>query len=575
MSQIIYPVPGVYDNSKDVDVSVIVPLYNSRNVIRDQIRRYTTDDNLVVETIYVDDRCPQQSKKDVFRRWNQRPDKSNPNHIVKLICSLQNRGFGGACNLGAHYAQGRILVFLNADATTTPYWLSPMVDVLKDPTIGIVGNLHIKEGGVLHGTIDSAGSEWSWEHVNFLHMGRHVYHGELLDRPFLFDEAPEDLLQESEREMVTGCCFAIRRSLFEEIGGFHQHYRIGYWEDSEMCCTVREMGYRIVYTPKSVIYHKLAHSELGGHNFHQWNKEYFFNKWVDNGRIDKLVAGNRLVPASTVSNILVRRMDARGDVLMAAAVVPAIRRQFPQAEIYFATKCPEVLEGNPYIDHVISSSQIHSHIFQLRYNLDLAYERRPHTNILQAYADEAGVSVKDCQMYIKIDENIPYDYPDQFAVIHAGATNWVGRDWEPDRFCTIAEAIRTKGIPVVCVGKGGDHLVPCDADLRDKLTIQQLAAVIFQAKFFVGIDSLPFHIAQAAHTPGAAFFGCIKPETRIVNKNMHGFCVQGLQCLGCHHRKLPPATATTKCETGKLDCIKLPAVTAWEERIKDLCNQNA
>jgi GT2 family glycosyltransferase len=405
MTKLIYPVAGLY-RDEPVDVSVIIPLYKSFAVIQEQIQRWVTDEDLKVEIIYVDDKCPQKSKRAVFKSWNKRRDHKK--HLIKLVLSETNRGFGGACNLGADYARGKYLVFLNADTIVTPNWVAPMVELLQREDVGLVGNLQIKDGGEWHGSIDGAGSEWSWEHMNFFHIGRHIYQGKLLEEPYYPHNAPQDILEVGEREMLTGCCFAIRSDLFREIGGFNYHYRIGYWEDSEICMTLREMGYKVMFQPESIIYHKLHHSGAGQHPFAEANRNYFHNKWIATQRIDKFVKAKRNVKPVKVSNILVQREAAHGDVLVAAAVLPAIRKQYPSAKIYFATICPEALKGNPYLDHVINIAEKHQHIYQLRYNLDLAYERRPYTNILQAYADEVGVSIEDCKLFIEKEFDICY-----------------------------------------------------------------------------------------------------------------------------------------------------------------------
>src|SRR3970282_2961298 len=44
-------------------------------------------------------------------------------------------------------------------------------------------------------------------------------------------------------------------------------------------------------------------------------------------------------------------------------------------------------------------------------------------------------------------------------------------------------------------------------DLSGKLNLKQLAALTAQAKCFVGVDSVPMHIAAAVQTPCVALFG--------------------------------------------------------------------
>jgi GT2 family glycosyltransferase len=283
----IYPIEGKYTHNSRFDVSVIIPLYKSNVVIADQIQKWHFDDKYSIELVYVDDLCPSKSKSVVVAEWNKRSDKHD--HSIKLVPSVKNKGFAGACNMGAMNSTGDYLIFLNADTVVTPNWITPMIDLFQDPKVGIVGNLQIKEGGKFDGTIDSAGSEWSWHFMNFMHIGRHFMHGSPLQVPMTPKEVPEDMMSVGEREMVTGCCFAIPRHLYNEVGGFDENYKIGYWEDADLNLKVRSMGYKVMFQPKSVIYHKLSHSNISVHQFHESNKVYFMNNWIISGKLEKLV----------------------------------------------------------------------------------------------------------------------------------------------------------------------------------------------------------------------------------------------------------------------------------------------
>jgi ADP-heptose:LPS heptosyltransferase len=259
-----------------------------------------------------------------------------------------------------------------------------------------------------------------------------------------------------------------------------------------------------------------------------------------------------------ISNILVKREAAHGDVLVAAAVVPALKKKFPGSIIYFKTKCPTVLVGNPHIDFLIDT--VPDNItFNYVCDLDLAYERRPHTHILQSYADEAGVKLEDCEMSIPT-ARVNKPLFNNYVVIHAGHTNWVGRNWHEDRWEELAIRIHDAGYQIICVGRGADYAVSCDADCRNQTSINELATIIQDSKLFIGIDSLPFHIAQAVKTPAVVFFGSIKPELRIVNDNVTPVTAKNLACLGCHHRKPAPSTVTNQCETKTLECEKSVSV---------------
>lgn len=291
-----YDVPVWFLSDHDVDVSIIVPLFRSSNVIREQIASWTFDnDGLTKEIIYVDDMCPENSKDAVLEAWEKR--KQDINHpIGKIICHLQNGGFGAACNQGAKHAKGKFLIFLNADCTVSSNWILPMIDLLRsDDRIGMVGNMQLRG---TENYIDSCGSEWMWGDNSFLHIGRNVHNLHKLQGAYLLRDCPPELLKPAEREMVTGCCFSIEKNLFDDLKGFDTEYRVGYWEDADLCMKVRADGYKIMYQPESKIWHKVGHSKSGGHVYRNHNQQLFRKRWVDTGRIDSLVAHKRDNPPS-------------------------------------------------------------------------------------------------------------------------------------------------------------------------------------------------------------------------------------------------------------------------------------
>lgn len=565
--------PNWFRTTELVDVSVIIPLYKSEKVIQDLIRSWPLQNQCSVEIIFVDDRCPKKSKEAVLQAWGLRKNEVKA-PVGKIIQNSVNKGYGQACNAGAAVATGKHLIFLNADTVVTPGWIEPMIELFKDPKVGIVGNMHIKDGGGHNGTIDSAGSEWKWNDMSFVHIGRHCYRKQGINAPFKIESAPRDVLEVAEREMVTGCCFTIPAALFSYIGGFNPNYKIGYWEDAEICMNVRELGYKILFQPKSIIHHKLGHTSSGGHRYFGHNKQYFMNKWVNSHRLDDLLLTEaRSSSQNPVNRILVRRSSAHGDALVAAGVCAGLKKKYPQARIMFTTMHPEVICENKYIDEYVDIKMIHRTQFDLFYNLDLCYEWRPNVNILTAYAEAVGVKTEDCKLSMNPQPLQGIELPTDYIVIHPGKTDWAGRDWPADNWIQIAQRLLNQGEKVVCVGKYSESQIPCTLDLRDKTSISQMAWVMSYAKAFLGIDSLPMHVAQVFDVPGISFFGCVLPELRLYSKKMKAITANDLSCLGCHHRRPIPSTVTKHCETGTLDCISRVTVDNMWFKVLDLLEE--
>jgi hypothetical protein len=70
---------------------------------------------------------------------------------------------------------------------------------------------------------------------------------------------------------------AVRRSVFDALGGFDEGYRNGF-EDVDFCLRVVAAGHRIVYQPASTLYH--LESQTEGRKVHdQANGRRLFERW--------------------------------------------------------------------------------------------------------------------------------------------------------------------------------------------------------------------------------------------------------------------------------------------------------
>ena len=149
-----------------------------------------------------------------------------------------------------------------------PGWLDCLIApfIIHD-NIGLVGSQLIYPNGQLQ---EAGGIIWS--DGSGLNYGR-------MDDP----QKPEyNYLRDVD--YCSGCSIAIKKALFDTIGGFDTRFVPAYYEDTDLAFTVREMGYRVVYQPAS----KLIHHEgitsgtdinSGIKAYQEINKINFVNKW--------------------------------------------------------------------------------------------------------------------------------------------------------------------------------------------------------------------------------------------------------------------------------------------------------
>jgi GT2 family glycosyltransferase/Flp pilus assembly protein TadD len=181
---------------------------------------------------------------------------------VQIIRNEQNLGFAKGCNQGAAVAKGAYLVFLNNDMVPQRGWLGALVsEVEAHQEVGIVGSKLLYPDG----TVQHAGVVRDCQHL----LPYHIYKSFAGDHPAVN--------QRREFQIITAACLLIRRSLFEEVGGFDEGYINGF-EDADLCLKVRERGHRVVYQPRSVVVH--LESQTPGRKAHEdANAARFLERW--------------------------------------------------------------------------------------------------------------------------------------------------------------------------------------------------------------------------------------------------------------------------------------------------------
>jgi GT2 family glycosyltransferase len=157
---------------------------------------------------------------------------------VEVVSPGRNLGFAGGCNEGARRATGEALVFLNPDTVVAPGALAELVRPLEDPTIGIVSaRLRLLDQPEL---LNSAGNE--------VHVTGIAWAG-------LYGEPASAVAELRDVAFPTGAAMAIRRELYEELGGFTEELFM-YQEDLVLGWRVRLRGLRVVVNPGADVYHE-------------------------------------------------------------------------------------------------------------------------------------------------------------------------------------------------------------------------------------------------------------------------------------------------------------------------------
>ena len=154
----------------------------------------------------------------------QRPD-------VRVLRGV-GRGPASARNTGARFAQGRILVFLDADTVPRPGWLGEMLAPFSDPLVAAVkGRYYTRQRGLVP----------RFAQVEF-----------------------EDKYARLERarrvDFVDTGTAAFRQDAFIASGGFDEGFGPTSAEDVELAFRLSASGARFVFNPQAGVWHRHAHT---------------------------------------------------------------------------------------------------------------------------------------------------------------------------------------------------------------------------------------------------------------------------------------------------------------------------
>ena len=180
---------------------------------------------------------------------------------VKIIENDANYGFANGYNAALKNVEEDYYCLLNSDVEVTANWLSPILSIFENekeiaiiqPKILDFKNKELFEyAGAAGGFIDKYGYPFC--------RGR------------IFDTIEKDLNQyddECEIFWATGACFFVRKEVYRKLNGFDGDF-FAHQEEIDLCWRAFNLGYKAIYTHKSVVYH------VGGATLNEGNPRKTF-----------------------------------------------------------------------------------------------------------------------------------------------------------------------------------------------------------------------------------------------------------------------------------------------------------
>jgi GT2 family glycosyltransferase len=167
---------------------------------------------------------------------------------VKWLPLKGNIGLGPALNQGAAIASGEYLLFVNNDMRFAPDFVAALVDPLRQD----------------REIFATDGKQFFWDESGPGHAATRLrktkskQDSEVELVPGLYFSLVNEM-ESTPVFMASAACMLARKSIFDEIGGFDRRLPLGY-EDAEICLRAWIRGWKTVYVPNAVCWHRVGAS---------------------------------------------------------------------------------------------------------------------------------------------------------------------------------------------------------------------------------------------------------------------------------------------------------------------------
>lgn len=338
-----------------------------------------------------------------------------------------------------------------------------------------------------------------------------------------------------KKEYIEGSCLCIKTSIARQHRLFSPELIGAYGEDSDLSLRMRELGYTLHWVPLALKHTRGATSAMVP-QVRQWqeaNHQYLRRRWAHYLRV-----------RSFDFPIMIRRADAWGDVLLTTAIARELRVQRPLSPIWVETNCTPIFRDNPNVSRC--ERKIAVSPSTLIIDLNMSYEAMKETSIIDAYIHYTKtilgggftVGSKVPELFLRTAEINKAEMQmgdGAWVTVHAGPVCWRSKEWGLPRFHALTKRLMDLGWKVALIGSNKTGPVGCALDFRGMTTIHEMAAIIQKSKLFIGLDSLPLHVAQAVGTPSVGLFGVTSAKHILTAANAVGVD-SSAESAGLRHR---------------------------------------
>lgn len=250
--------------------SIVILSYNQVEFTKNCLESIRRNTNMPYQIIIVDN----NSNEETVQYLREQKD-------VLLIENKENKGFAGGCNQGMRIASGDYILLLNNDTIVTKGYLENMVKLLEsDHDIGIVGPL----------TNNTIGKQKLQVNIPYENIDEIEAYGEKIAK---------SNSQAVRTIRLIGFCMLFKKEFTQEIGMFDENFKIGNYEDDDLCIRTLLANKKLFICNTSFVYHykraSFDNNRLPFEEISLRNKLYLEDKWKNINWNHHSVTNNRMV----------------------------------------------------------------------------------------------------------------------------------------------------------------------------------------------------------------------------------------------------------------------------------------
>ena len=270
-----------YEVEKDELISIIIPNKDQAKTLKrclSSIEKstYQNYEIIIIENNSVEEQTFQLYESLTGQAYQKKEPMEGTLSNGNRICVVTWDGpfnYAAINNYGVRYAKGSYFLLLNNDIEIiTKDWMEELLSHCQRDDVAAAGCKLLYPDGTIQ------------------HAGVGIGLGGIANSMFVgMDSKFHGYMHRANLQMdysaVTAACMLVKRTRFEEVGGFTEELAVAY-NDIDLCLKMGEKGYRIVYTPYAMAYHyesKTRGKEDSKEKMERLQKEsdYMLSHWSD------------------------------------------------------------------------------------------------------------------------------------------------------------------------------------------------------------------------------------------------------------------------------------------------------